>query len=90
MSLDAQDNGTGSLLVRDGTVKIVNTAGNTTFDGTVSSIRDGVLIASSSNSSAGGDLAIQFDAFDTRAGTTSGSVQSVAAGRSDNFGRERD
>jgi hypothetical protein len=86
VSLDAQDKGSGSLLVRDGTVKIVNAAGRTTFDGTVSGVQDGVVIASDSSSGAG-QLAIQFDTFDTRAGTASGTVQSVSGGGGDDSGR---
>ena len=87
VSIDAQNDGRGSLFVRDGTVRIVDPSGHTTFDGSVGSVRDGVLVASPS-SGASTSLAIQFDTLDARSGAASGTVQAVAGGRDeDGFDR---
>ncbi len=82
MSINAADNATGSLLVRDGTVQVVDGSGHTTFDGSVAGVRDGVLIAQSNDASAT-QLAIQFDTFDTRSGSASGTVQTLSGGGGD-------
>jgi Ferric reductase like transmembrane component len=77
VSLDARDDGAGSLLVRDGRVSVVDTSGRTTFDGSVSDVRDGVLVAS--GRSPASQLTIQFDTFDTRTGTASGVVRATGS-----------
>jgi sulfoxide reductase heme-binding subunit YedZ len=85
VSIDAQDDGSGSLLVRNGTVRIVDGSGRTAFDGSVSDVRDGVLVASSST--AGTALAIRFDTLDTRGGAASGTVQALGGNDGGRFGR---
>jgi hypothetical protein len=77
VSLDARDDGAGSLLVRDGTVTVVDTSGRTIFDGSVSDVRDSVLVASGRSPTS--QLTIQFDTFDTRAGTASGTVRATGS-----------
>jgi sulfoxide reductase heme-binding subunit YedZ len=74
VSLDAQDDGSGTLNVRNGTVQILDPSGRMLFDGYVTNVRDGVLTAAAR---AGGSwrLYIRFGTFDTRAGTASGIVE---------------
>jgi sulfoxide reductase heme-binding subunit YedZ len=76
VSLDAEDDGAGSLVVRGGTIKIVNDAGQTIFDGSASGIRGGVIVALG-NPPAARLLEIQFDTLDIPGGTASGIVQTV-------------
>lgn len=82
--------GTGSLVVHDGTVTLTNASGRTTFRGTVVDVPGNALIASPTSSSASGDLAVQFDTFDVRGGTATGTVQVVAPARGDDFNRGDD
>lgn len=70
----------GAFEVRDGTVTLSSATGSTLFDGRVTDIEDGTLLASSvAQSAAGIDLVIRFDSFNLDAGSASGSVRAEGA-----------
>ena len=70
----------GSLVVRNGTAKVVSAGNETQFAGPIVAIEDGTLLATaSSDSPTAESLEIRVDHLDVEGGTVSGSIRSTGA-----------